>query len=94
MEMNSHDKQKSLHWAVTVRKIFVYVFLSLGAFVSLVPFVWMISTSFKSLAETMTSQFFPKQLIWENYVIAWERALFSKYIFNSLSITLTSSRAC
>ena len=78
----------TLSWAITMRKVFVYVFLSLGAFVSLVPFAWMIATSFKSLGETMTSQFFPKQLLWENYVIAWERALFSKYFINSVSITL------
>jgi ABC-type glycerol-3-phosphate transport system permease component len=78
----------TLSWAITMRKVFVYVFLSLGAFVSLVPFAWMIATSFKSLGETLTSQFFPKQLLWENYAIAWERALFSKYFLNSVSITL------
>jgi ABC-type glycerol-3-phosphate transport system permease component len=48
----------------------------------------MIATSFKTLGETMTSKFFPAQLIWENYVIAWERALFSKYFANSIAITL------
>lgn len=79
---------QSLSWIITLRKVFVYVFLLLGAFVSLVPFVWMIATSLKNLAETMTSQFFPSELHFENYVIAWERALFSKYFINSLSITL------
>lgn len=78
----------SLSWQITLRKAFVYIFLSLGAFVSLVPFAWMIATSLKSLGETMTSQFFPSELHFENYVIAWERALFSKYFINSLSITL------
>jgi ABC-type glycerol-3-phosphate transport system permease component len=78
----------SLSWLITMRKVFVYVFLSIGAFVSLVPFVWMISTSLKSLGEAMTSRFFPTELHFENYVIAWERALFSKYFVNSLAITL------
>ena len=77
-----------LSWIITVRKLFVYVFLSIGAFVSLVPFIWMISTSLKSLGEAMTSRFFPTELHFENYVIAWERALFSKYFVNSLAITL------
>ncbi len=87
------NKRKSthiggLHWKILVNKILVYVFLILGAFVSLVPFVWMISTSLKSLGEAMTSKFFPSELHFENYAIAWERALFSKYFMNSLSITL------
>jgi ABC-type glycerol-3-phosphate transport system permease component len=86
--VKANKRERSLHWLNFVRSFFVYLFLGLGAFVSLVPFVWMIATSFKSLAETMTSQFFPKQLMWQNYVIAWERALFSKYFMNSLSITL------
>ena len=38
----------TLSWAITMRKVFVYVFLSLGAFVSLVPFAWMIATSLKA----------------------------------------------
>ena len=79
---------KSLHWLNFVRSFFVYLFLVGGAFVSLVPFVWMIATSFKTLGETMTSQFFPKQLIWQNYVEAWDRALFSHYLLNSVKITL------
>ena len=87
------NKRKSthiggLHWKILVNKILVYVFLILGAFVSLVPFVWMLSTSLKSLGEAMTSKFFPSELHFENYAIAWERALFSKYFINSLSITL------
>lgn len=78
----------SLSWKVTVRKIFVYVFLSFGAFVSVVPFVWMISTSLKSLGEALTSRFFPTELHWENYVSAWQGALFSEYFVNSVIITL------
>jgi ABC-type glycerol-3-phosphate transport system permease component len=78
----------SLKWVLTVRKAVVYIFLSIGAFVSLVPFVWMIATSLKSLGEALTSRFFPTELHFENYVIAWERALFSRYFTNSVVITL------
>jgi len=85
---NQNSKIGGLSWILTVRRLLVYLFLSIGAFVSLVPFIWMISTSLKSLGEAMTSRFFPTELHFENYVIAWERALFSKYFVNSLSITL------
>lgn len=71
-----------------LRNAFVYLLLGVGAFASLVPFIWMISTSLKSLGEALGSRFFPSELHFENYTVAWERALFSKYFFNSLQITL------
>ena len=36
----------------------------------------------------MTSRFFPKEFHFENYIEAWDRALFSEYFVNSLTITL------
>jgi len=50
----------------------------------------MISTSFKTVGEAIGSAFFPKSLQFENYVEAWERALFSKYFLNSLRIVAIS----
>lgn len=77
-----------ISWRVVLNKAFVYIFLSIGAFISLVPFVWMLATSLKSLGEALTSRFFPTELHFENYAIAWERALFSRYFTNSVLITL------
>jgi len=48
----------------------------------------MISTSLKTIGEALTSRFFPKVLHFENYIEAWDRALFSEYFVNSLIITL------
>lgn len=78
----------SLHWKILINKILAYIFLSIGAFISLVPFAWMIATSFKTVGEAMTSRFFPSELHFENYVEAWQVGLFSKYFVNSLAITL------
>ncbi len=85
---HSTSRVGSLKWMHTLQKVFTYLLLSVGAFVSLVPFVWMIATSFKTVGEAMTSRFFPKVLHFENYVEAWDRALFSEYFVNSLIITL------
>ncbi len=68
-------------------KVMVYLLLIIGAFVSLVPFVFMIATSLKTLGEALGTQFFPKVPQWGNYLEAWERANFSLYFFNSLKIT-------
>jgi ABC-type glycerol-3-phosphate transport system permease component len=82
-------RQKTQHSAFSVRrKFWVYIILVIGAFISLVPFVWMISTSLKSLGEALGSAFFPSELHFENYAEAWRRAQFSEYFLNSLLITV------
>ncbi|MBG0785582.1 MAG: carbohydrate ABC transporter permease [Anaerolineaceae bacterium] len=82
-------RQKTQHSAFSVRrKFWVYVILVIGAVISLVPFVWMISTSLKSLGEALGSAFFPSELHFENYAEAWRRAQFSEYFLNSLLITV------
>jgi ABC-type glycerol-3-phosphate transport system permease component len=65
----------------------IYLVLAVGAFISLVPFAYMISTSLKSLGEALGASFFPSELHFGNYVVAWKRALFSQYFFNSVKIT-------
>ena len=72
----------------TQRKIVTYIILALGAFLSLIPFFWMISTSVMSLGEALGTAFFPSEFHFENYVEAWQRAQFSEYFLNSLFITL------
>jgi len=73
-----------------IMKVMVYSLLIIGAFVSLVPFVYMISTSLKTIGEALGTQFFPKIPQWGNYLEAWDRANFSRYFFNSLKITSIS----
>ena len=70
--------------------ILTYTLLILGALLSLVPFVWMISTSLKTIGEALGSSFFPSELHFENYTEAWDRANFSQYFLNSIKITAIS----
>lgn len=70
------------------KKLITYLILFAGAFVSLIPFIWMISTSLMSLGEALGTAFFPSQLHFENYAEAWRRAQFSEYFINSILITL------
>ncbi|MCD4673440.1 MAG: carbohydrate ABC transporter permease [Anaerolineaceae bacterium] len=85
-------QRRSLHKTNSSAKVATYVILLIGAVISLIPFVWMISTSFKNLGEALGSSFFPSELHFENYVEAWKRARFSEYFINSIiiaAITLT-----
>lgn len=82
-------KQRKTHsFSISARKkVFIYIILFVGAFISLIPFIWMISTSLKTIGEAMGTRFFPSSLHFENYPEAWRRAEFSKFFINSLKIT-------
>ncbi|MCX7028829.1 MAG: carbohydrate ABC transporter permease [Spirochaetes bacterium] len=68
------------------------VLLAAGALVALMPFIFMVSTSLKTLVETLTrvnplpfhAEFWPTVPQWNNYVDAWVRASFSRYFRNSM----------
>lgn len=70
-----------------ILKIFTYTLLIIGAAVSIVPFIYMISTSLKTIGEALGSSFFPSELHFENYGEAWQRGNFPVYFWNSLRIT-------
>jgi len=70
----------------------VAVALAAGAFVAIMPFLFMVSTSLKTLVETLTrvdplpfrAEFWPVEPQWNNYVDAWVRADFSIFFRNSV----------
>ncbi len=86
-QQNGHEESFKLTPSTTQR-LLTYVVLILGALISLVPFVWMLSTSVKSLGEALGASFFPSDIHLENYVEAWQRARFSEYFVNSVIITI------
>ncbi len=77
---------------VTGSSITVFVILVLGASVCLVPFLYMLSTSLKTIGETITRvspipfdpEFWPRVPQWINFVTAWSDARFSLYFRNSV----------
>jgi ABC-type glycerol-3-phosphate transport system permease component len=69
-------------------RVLSYGVLLLGAAISLVPFLWMISTSLMSLGEATGGRLVPSVLHFENYFEAWTTAKFSNYLINSVLITV------
>jgi multiple sugar transport system permease protein len=70
-------------------QILIYVVLGLYGVITLIPFVWAISASFKPLAELTSGQFnwIPQQFTLENYRQIFEREpLFGRWVGNSLLI--------
>ena len=65
-----------------------YIVLSFFALVLALPLVWLISTSFKSGAQTflMPPQWIPNPLVFENYPDAFRAVPFHKYFWNTLRV--------
>ena len=79
-------RRRVLRWVA--RRVALYLVLSLGAAITLLPYVWMVSSSLKPESEiyTATVQFIPSRLEWGNYVYAWERENIGRYLLNSVIV--------
>jgi len=73
---------------VSLGSIFRGAVLLVGAAISILPFLWMISTSLMSLGESIGGRIVPSELHFENYLEAWAGAEFSHFLLNSVIITV------
>jgi multiple sugar transport system permease protein len=66
-------------------KILLYIVLGIGALVMIAPFIWMFSTSLKSVSEVFTfpPAIFGKVLRWSNYLRIADRYPFGRFFINS-----------
>ena len=71
-----------------IRRIGLYGILITGALIMALPFVWMVSTAFKTLPEAISGnlQLFPAQWQWHNFVDTFQAAPFARYFFNSFFV--------
>lgn len=76
-----------------VTKLVSYIILSVGAFTMLVPFFWMLSTSFKEPAGIfkMPPEWIPDPFTTENYVKIWQKTDLARGFLNSMFIAVTST---
>jgi len=71
-------------------KIFVHIALISGIIVVILPFLWMILTSLKTLGETtqIPPTIFPEDPQWSNYLTVIKELPFMKFYFNTIMYTL------
>lgn len=67
-------------------KILTYLILTLGAFIAIVPFLWMLSASLMNLTEATGRAVLPRAAQWSNYQEAWTGANFKDFFANSVII--------
>jgi multiple sugar transport system permease protein len=74
----------------SLRKAIWTIALVILSLLSLVPFLWMISTSLKTRAEVFTYPpiLIPEQPQWENYLRVFEAFPFARYTLNTAFVTI------
>ncbi|KAB8319246.1 carbohydrate ABC transporter permease [Tolypothrix campylonemoides VB511288] len=73
-------------------KTLLYILLTLYAVITLIPFLWALSASFKPLSEIVSGEpnFFPKNFTFDNYKqIFFQEPLFLRWLFNSVFIAIS-----
>lgn len=72
--------------------IFLYVILTLLSLLFLLPFVWMVRSSFMSLSKifVMPPIWLPNPVRWKNYMEAFTVVPFGRYFLNTLTILTLS----
>ena len=79
-----NNKRKQL-----IVKIVAHLVLLLGAITMLVPFIWMLSSSVKSLGEVFVfpPTLFGEKIVWENYTKISSRFDYLAYFLNSIKVS-------
>lgn len=70
-----------------------YIVLTGLSIIFIFPFLWMFSTAFKipSEAYTLPPRLLPKNFTLDNYIQGWQYADFTRYTWNTLSVTLLAT---
>lgn len=63
-----------------------YVLLTIGAFLSIVPLLWMVSTAFKPTAEIFGASFLPTKVTFEHFIELFRTNRFEVYLENSFLV--------
>lgn len=84
---------KSKRTGDLIRYSLSYVVLIICAGIFIFPFLWMLSTAFKipSEAYTLPPKLFPKTFTLDNFIEGWKYADFTRYTFNTLTVTLLAT---
>src|SRR4051812_19041922 len=73
-----------------VRHLATHLILIVGAVIMVIPFVWMVSTSFKELSQVFVypPEWIPAPFVWTNYPEAFRAVPFARWFVNSAVIAV------
>ena len=81
---------------MSLSRVLIYLFLTIGAVTMIFPFYWMITGAFKSGTEIISFPpvWIPSSFALTNFIEAFERAPFLNYFINSLTAMICSVGIC
>ena len=90
-ELRSTDRNAKITGIAV--KVFIYIFLLIVAVIVIFPFYWMINSSLKTLTEYKRTipTFWPEQIVFQNYVDAYNTANLGILFINTLYVGLVST---
>jgi len=93
IKLTKKNKHLGVKKSSLLSKIIVFLILTGGAILILLPIISMISTSLKPMSEIMSypPTLFPKEVKWDNYIKAWNSAPFSRWTLNTAFLTLVNT---
>jgi multiple sugar transport system permease protein len=67
-----------------------YAIVTAGAVVLMIPFAWMLSSSLKPLDRIFVEppEWIPKPIMWRNYIDAWNALPFTRFLMNTVFVTI------
>lgn len=73
-----------------IRRIAAHALLFAGGLAMIVPFLWMISTSLKPVAQVFVypPQWIPRPILWSNYTELWQEMPFGAFALNSVKMAV------
>ena len=88
-----NEKSKNIKLVKISKTISLNVILFIGSILTILPFIWMLCSSFKTNAEinALNQTFFPQSFSLKNYVDVLQRFDFLKYFKNTAVYTLVIS---
>jgi len=78
-------------WRVSPAQIVTWTLLFLGGVVMVLPFVFMVTTSFKFNNEIYELSLIPREPTIENYIFLFQETNFARWFFNSLFIATATT---
>ncbi len=86
--MNTTLGKRSLQ--STVLNVIKYLFVILSSASMVMPFLWMLSSSFKDDLDVFNFpiEWIPKEIVWENFTYIWEKAHYGTLFFNTAKLTI------
>ncbi len=88
-EMPFVRRSRNVSASKRIWRVIGYTVLVIGSIVSLIPFIWMLSSSLKDPRFIFSDpiQWIPNPWLWSNYTKAFERLPFALYTWNTVQIT-------